>query len=105
MDLKYVASVLCLVAFLAVLTSGCLSTSDFKPGNQSGNATQEFCGWSSGGECSSDSDCKTGGCSSQVCQSRKESGLVTTCEWRECYDASKYGVACKCAEGKCKWSG
>ena len=31
-----------------------------------------FCGWATGGECKTDSDCIKGGCSAQVCQSGKK---------------------------------
>ena len=34
-----------------------------------------FCGWSTGGECKADSDCMKGGCSGQVCQSKKKALL------------------------------
>jgi len=64
----------------------------------------EFCGWSTNGACSSDSECVTGGCSGQVCQSTSEEPVATTCEWRNCYDASKYGLSCGCVVGECKWN-
>lgn len=67
--------------------------------------TAGFCGWSTYGKCSSDYDCVTGGCSGQVCQSKFEEPVGTTCEWFECYDADKYGVACRCVDGKCQWVG
>jgi len=63
----------------------------------------EFCGWSSYGKCNSDEDCIRAGCSEQVCQSKFEELTATTCKWLDCYDASKYGVACKCVNGKCQW--
>ncbi len=63
-----------------------------------------FCGWSTYGSCSSDSDCIRGGCSGQVCQSRYEETIVTTCEWRDCYNAEKYGLRCRCVDGRCMWS-
>lgn len=73
--------------------------------NQSSNETLEgFCGVSTYGQCTQDNDCITGGCSGQICQSKKESSVVTTCEWRDCYDASKYGLTCGCEKGKCQWS-
>ncbi|MDI6745074.1 MAG: eight-cysteine-cluster domain-containing protein [Thermodesulfovibrionales bacterium] len=62
-----------------------------------------FCGWATGGECKSDSDCIKGGCSGQVCQSQKEAPVITTCEWRECYNANKYTVSCRCVENRCEW--
>jgi len=63
-----------------------------------------FCGWSTGGECESDADCMAGGCSGQVCQSKKEAPVVTTCEYRECYSAANYGLSCSCVNNKCEWS-
>jgi len=63
----------------------------------------EFCGWSTYGKCSNHEDCVRTGCSSQVCQSKFEKKIVTTCEWRECYDAKKYGVRCGCFMGRCQW--
>ncbi len=62
-----------------------------------------FCGWSTYGKCESDEDCIVAGCSSQVCAAKNES-IVTTCEWKECYDAKKYGVSCKCINGRCQWA-
>ncbi len=61
-----------------------------------------FCGTSSLASCNLNSDCKTGGCSGQVCEGKNEN-LVTTCEWKDCYKEEDYGVACKCVSGKCKW--
>jgi len=62
-----------------------------------------FCGWSTYGRCNSDEDCMRGGCSGQVCQSKFERPIKTMCEWFDCYDADKYGVVCRCVDGKCRW--
>jgi len=62
-----------------------------------------FCGWSTNGPCQNNDDCIVGGCSGQVCQSKNEPPVVTTCEYSDCYDRIAYGVACKCVENKCKW--
>lgn len=62
-----------------------------------------FCGTSTDGACSQDSDCIAGGCSGQVCQSAAEPPVITTCEYRTCYDASAFGVSCGCSSGKCRW--
>ena len=64
---------------------------------------EEFCGWSTNKSCISDSGCISGGCSGQVCQSKNEEGVITTCEYRDCYSAEKYGLSCKCANNKCQW--
>jgi eight-cysteine-cluster-containing protein len=66
--------------------------------------SDDFCGTSTLGTCSSDADCMTGGCSGQVCQSRFETPRITTCEWRDCYDAKKYGYGCKCIQRRCQWA-
>ncbi len=62
-----------------------------------------FCGWSTYGECRNDADCAVTGCSSQVCAAKGER-VVTTCEWRECYDARAFDLLCRCVEGRCQWS-
>ncbi len=62
-----------------------------------------FCGWSTYATCSSDADCVAGGCSGQVCMGKGED-VVTTCEWRDCYDAKKYGMVCGCFNGRCQWA-
>ena len=66
--------------------------------------SEGFCGWSTYGECSSDSDCILDGCSAQVCQSKYEEPVATTCEWRDCYNAKMYGLKCRCIDGRCQWS-
>lgn len=62
-----------------------------------------FCGTSTNGQCSSDADCIAGGCSGQVCQSKTEEPAVTTCEYRDCYNAAAFGLSCKCVNNKCQW--
>lgn len=63
-----------------------------------------FCGFSTNDSCETDTDCIKGGCSGQVCQSRSEEPLITTCEYRECYDAETFEVNCGCISGQCKWN-
>ncbi|MFH0884621.1 MAG: eight-cysteine-cluster domain-containing protein [Candidatus Micrarchaeota archaeon] len=72
-------------------------------GNGGGTPPSGFCGRSTNSTCSKDSDCISGGCSNQVCQSATEPPVITTCEYTECYDAQKYGVSCGCVQGKCSW--
>jgi len=60
-----------------------------------------FCGWSTYGKCESDEDCVIDGCSGQVCRSKFEEPVITTCEWLDCYKVE--GVACRCVKGKCQW--
>jgi eight-cysteine-cluster-containing protein len=62
-----------------------------------------FCGTSTNGQCSADADCMTGGCSGQVCQSKSEEPVITTCEYTECYNAQTYGKTCGCVDKKCQW--
>lgn len=64
---------------------------------------EEFCGSSTMGQCSSDSDCVESGCSGQICQSRNEKSMVTTCEWKDCYNNEKYGLSCRCVNNQCQW--
>ncbi|MEM4720097.1 MAG: eight-cysteine-cluster domain-containing protein [Candidatus Bilamarchaeaceae archaeon] len=62
-----------------------------------------FCGYSTNGKCNNDNDCIRGGCSAQVCQSKNEPPVITTCEYRECYKASDYGLECGCVHNQCRW--
>jgi eight-cysteine-cluster-containing protein len=62
-----------------------------------------FCGRSTNGTCSSDEDCLAGGCSGQVCQSKDEEPVITTCEYRDCYNAQAYDLTCGCLNKKCQW--
>jgi len=62
-----------------------------------------FCGQSTYGECKSDKDCVKSGCSNQVCQSKYEEPVITTCEWKECYNYRSFGVDCKCIDERCQW--
>lgn len=64
---------------------------------------EEFCGISTKGKCSLSSDCTIGGCSGQVCQSKSEKPVDTTCEWKDCFDAGAYGIGCGCLGGECQW--
>lgn len=62
-----------------------------------------FCGRSTNGKCDDDFDCITSGCSGQICQSINEDPIITTCEWRDCYNAKAYSLECKCVDNKCQW--
>ncbi|MBW2970962.1 eight-cysteine-cluster domain-containing protein, partial [Candidatus Woesearchaeota archaeon] len=64
----------------------------------------EFCGSSTLGSCAADGDCIESGCSGQVCQSKSEEIVVTTCEYIECYNAESYNLSCICVESECKWA-
>ncbi len=66
---------------------------------------EDFCGWSTRGQCYSDFDCITGGCSGQVCESAYDNeSIFTTCEWQDCYDDQQYGLSCLCVAGECVWT-
>ena len=55
------------------------------------------------GECSSDDDCGTGGCSGQICAPKeKVKGIITTCEYKPEYGCLKM-TSCRCIDGKCQW--
>jgi len=66
-----------------------------------GNATFKIL--SPGGECTSDSDCATGGCSGEVCGRKGEvEKIVTPCVyplWYECFQLT----SCGCVNGTCSW--
>jgi eight-cysteine-cluster-containing protein len=105
---KLVIHITCILAsilFLSVYSHASEKLEVFQPdGFQAAPIYKSgFCGWATGGECRSDSDCIRGGCSGQVCQSVKEGAAITTCEWRECYNADKYKVSCNCIENRCEW--
>jgi eight-cysteine-cluster-containing protein len=88
------------ILFLAVLVIVIYFSA---PKNNTNLPPDDFCGWSTYGSCLSDSDCQKGGCSGQVCQSESEEPVITTCEFRECYNAELYEVYCKCSEDACQW--
>ena len=62
-----------------------------------------FCGTSTYGSCGTDNDCIPNGCSSQICSSVTEGEIVTTCEYRSCYDSAAFGLECGCVQKKCQW--
>jgi len=64
---------------------------------------ESFCGTSTESPCDEDEDCRTGGCSGQICQSSKEEGLASDCEYKECYNNEAYDLKCGCFEGRCRW--
>jgi eight-cysteine-cluster-containing protein len=66
-------------------------------------AEEDFCGNSTLHECSVHSECVKSGCSGQVCAHAQEE-IVTTCEYRNCYKASEYGLQCGCFDNRCQWS-
>jgi len=63
-----------------------------------------FCGSSTKAACASHGDCTIGGCSGQVCQGKGEQQLITTCEFRECYNSQAFGMECRCTGNRCMWT-
>lgn len=54
------------------------------------------------GECSTDADCRAGGCSGEVCATvASMEGMMGTCEVLPCFSVLK---ECGCREGRCSWS-
>lgn len=54
------------------------------------------------GECTSDADCQTGGCSGEVCATAASmEGYMGTCEVLPCFSILK---SCGCIEGRCSWT-
>lgn len=82
----------------------CLVDKDCEPqemciNNRCAGATQQA---DPDAECSSDSDCRTGGCSGQLCEPKSREPMVTTCEFLPeygCYD----DIECGCVDGACSW--
>ncbi|MCX6746672.1 MAG: eight-cysteine-cluster domain-containing protein [Candidatus Pacearchaeota archaeon] len=72
--------------------------------SSNGRLRNAFCGTSTLANCSVDGDCKVGGCSNQVCYSINEEPSVTTCEYRDCYNAQAYSANCRCIKNKCRWN-
>ena len=54
-------------------------------------------------KCQVDSDCVTDGCSGQICRSKLDESVMTTCEWKEEYACYKK-EGCLCQSGQCAWS-
>ena len=53
-------------------------------------------------ECTTNDDCMTGGCSSEVCTTADDAAqLMSACEELECFAVLD---ACGCQQGLCKWS-
>jgi len=89
---------------LSVSVTGCAAPS----GNEAGivdNEVGAFCGDSTSGSCSSDSDCRIDGRWKEVCRSvSDEESTITGSLWKDCYNSSLFGAACGCVEGGCQWA-
>lgn len=65
--------------------------------------TPPYYGESTNGSCSGLSDCIVSGCSSEICQSKKEETRMSVCMYRE--DTPKnLGYHCGCVNQKCGWT-
>jgi len=64
---------------------------------------KDFCGFSTNASCAKDADCIAGGCNHEVCQSRNEEPVNTSCGYRGCYSAGDYGMECQCWSNHCRW--
>lgn len=54
-------------------------------------------------ECTSDSDCATGGCSGEICAPKEEAReIVSPCVYAQWYDCLKL-TSCGCVNGTCSW--
>ncbi len=91
--------------YLTIMVGGGMVGSTSPSTTATSTTKQEsFCGSSkTGSYCSQKSDCIVSGCSSQICQSRFDKEEISTCEYRECYDALKYAMECSCMSSKCQW--
>lgn len=56
-----------------------------------------------GGECLQDKDCRTAGCSGQICTTAaRAGGMFTTCEMKSYYECYAK-TSCGCVSGTCMW--
>ena len=96
--MKKILITLVLLLTIIVVISGCSEA----PGEK--EDLGGFCGLSTSGFCTADADCVTDGCSGQVCRSTSEEPVITTCEYRNCYNEDEYGLSCGCVNNGCKWN-
>jgi len=82
---------------VAVAPTG-LSTYDVSP-----SPTLPYYGQSTNGSCLKQSDCTVTGCSSEICQSKKEETRLSVCIFREDTPQSM-GYLCGCVNQRCSWS-
>lgn len=81
----------------------CRCIGEPRPAAVATDTTEPFCGTSVKDACSSNTDCKVGGCSSQVCGASADTAM-TTCEYRDCFKAMDYALTCKCVSSQCQWA-
>jgi eight-cysteine-cluster-containing protein len=100
---KILIFILCAALWLPACKSKTSTGSDQVAVQENTTAAKEFCGVSSSGPCKDNSECKAGGCSGQVCYAASEGEPITTCEYRDCYNAKAFRVECRCVDDKCQW--
>lgn len=61
-----------------------------------------FCGISSYGKCDYDMDCYITGCNKEICQSKNEEAILSTCVILDCHKKPE-GINCGCKENQCQW--
>ncbi|MBU0535547.1 MAG: eight-cysteine-cluster domain-containing protein [Nanoarchaeota archaeon] len=90
-----------------ILISGCGAYTDVQKSVQQDRVLEvnQFCGASTEYVCEADDECITSGCSGHICQGKAEEQSITTCDYKDCYDAQKHNVRCACDYGTCKWKG
>lgn len=99
-------NILIIAAAITVIFPACVTVTTVIPEKEQvyDGQSEAFCGWSTFGRCSCNSDCKTAGCSQEVCMSAVEGPIITIGERRQCFDARKYNLNCSCLRGKCMWA-
>lgn len=68
-----------------------------------GCSSQPNQGIPEGMQCSSDSDCATGGCSGELCGAKGEvEGVMSACVYQQTNQCLKL-TSCGCVNGLCQW--
>ncbi|NQU79158.1 eight-cysteine-cluster domain-containing protein [Candidatus Woesearchaeota archaeon] len=77
----------------------CLNSNECSRGEQ---CIRNRCTIPGKSSCSKDSDCSRQGCSGQVCASRNDDPVMTTCEYLPEYDCLGM-IDCGCVDNGCDW--
>ena len=102
-NMKKVLTFIILTLFLTSFIVAQPKITSYATEDNNGNE-EKFCGTSTYGACEKHTDCIKAGCSSSVCQSTSEEDIITTCEYKECYNYQKYKMGCLCIENQCQWA-
>ena len=65
--------------------------------------SEDYYGSSTYGECQINDDCESGGCGSEICGSKAESPLLSTCEGYDEPTPKMLNYQCACVNQKCQW--